>query len=111
MKPLQKLILLFIYSDFATNQYGLIRIIDRANYDKRGSFGEDINELKNNELISISKFANNETELGYTVTERGKIYIKETLDDYEIINYVSSMINPDHITKITKALIERKNAS
>lgn len=111
MTASQKLILLFIYSNFATNQYTLIRVLDRANYDKRGYFGEDIKHLKENELILVSRFDNYGNEFGYSITEIGKTYILENLNDQDIINYVSNMINPDHIKEITKAIIDRKNAN
>ncbi len=105
----QKLILFYIYSDFANNQYALVKHLDRADFIERANLTENLKPLLNNDLIIVSKLLDNGTLFEYTVTEKGRTYIDEKFNDKELLDYVAAMPNPDFLLKMTQRLIDIKN--
>jgi DNA-binding PadR family transcriptional regulator len=107
MTAKQELILLYIYTDFARNQYSLVKYLDQIEFPAQ--LNENLKILIEKELIIVSGLLHNRTEFEYSITEKGREYIKSSFRDTEVENYVSSKTNADSINEITKALLEKKN--
>lgn len=108
LTPRQNLILLFIYTDFARNQYFLIKHLDRI--DVPCELSKNLKPLFDANFIKVSGLDRNGNEFEYSITEKGIEHLKYNFNDNEVTNYVKSKTDHDFYHDILKALIEKKNS-
>ncbi len=108
MTTKQKLVLFFVYMDFAKSGYDLIKHFDKADFPAK--LDENLKPLLDNDFIVVSKLLYNGTPSEYSITEKGRNYFANNFDEQEILNYIWTLDNPEHIIEITKALLKRRSA-
>jgi DNA-binding MarR family transcriptional regulator len=108
MTAKQKLILFLISCDPGIRSiYKMVQIYDRADFPSKMT--ENLDPLLNDNLIFVSENFNNGTPSTYSITEKGKEFLKNNFVDTEVIEFIKTMQNPELLLQITEACIARKN--
>jgi DNA-binding MarR family transcriptional regulator len=104
----QKLILFLISCNPGIRDiYNMVKIYDRADFPSE--VDKNLKPLLDNGLIFVSKNFDNGTPSIYEITEKGKIYLDQNINEKEIINYVTNMQSPALLLQITQKYFDRKN--
>ncbi|MGL5888487.1 MAG: hypothetical protein ACRC3B_01300 [Bacteroidia bacterium] len=109
MTSKQRLILFFIETKFADNQYSLVKYLDRSSYFP-SELSENLNPLLENEYIIVRDYLSNGTPFSYSITEKGKEYLNTSLNPHELIDFANSCTSPEFMIKIIYALINKRNS-
>lgn len=110
MTAKQRLILFFIDTTFADNQYRLIKFLDRSAFSP-SELGKNLKPLLEDQLITVSGYHDNGTEFKYSITEKGKKYLNENLDKRELEEYANGFSSPQIMTEIITNLLRNKSGS
>lgn len=98
----QALMLLFIYTKFADNDYRLIKIIDRFDYPI--NLTENIKILIKNDLVFVSKEGQVRE---YKSNEKAETYLKRELNKPSLLEYVKLKNERGVYFQITEKLLEQ----
>ena len=109
MTSKQKLILFLISSDPGIRSiYDLVKHFDKADFPSEMT--KNLKVLLDQKLIQPSKWFDSKIEPSeYSITNDGKIYIDNYLNDAEILGYLNNLPTQGILLEITKVYIDKKN--
>jgi DNA-binding PadR family transcriptional regulator len=110
MTAKQRLILFFIDTQFAEDQYRLIKYLDRSAY-KPAELGKNLKPLLEAQFIIVSGYAYNGTEFKYSITEKGKEYLNVNLDKQELDDYANGFSNAEIMIEIMAGLLQKRSGA
>jgi hypothetical protein len=76
----------------------MIKLYDRADFPFK--LTENLKQLLDRNLIRIAKLFDNGTASEYQVTEEGRVYLRENINEEEIISHIKTVQNPDRLLQI-----------
>jgi DNA-binding PadR family transcriptional regulator len=103
----QTLILFFIETEFADNEYKLIKHLDRSEFFP-SELSMNLQPLLKYRLIEVSGCLNNGTPFKYTITEKGNRYLDQNLKSDELMNFANGYSNKDFMIQIISTLLKRR---
>ncbi|HEY9000999.1 MAG TPA: hypothetical protein VIM89_06585 [Mucilaginibacter sp.] len=104
----QILILFFIETEFANNQYKLIKHLDRSEFFPADLY-TNLQPLFEHRFIEVSGHLNNGTPFQYAITERGTKYLDANLRSNDLMQFANGYSNKDFMVQIISVLLERRS--
>jgi len=103
----QTLILFFIETEFADNEYKLIKHLDRSEFFP-SELSMNLPPLLKYRLIEVAGYLNNGIPFKYTVTEQGTRYLDQNLRSDELMDFANGYSNKDFMIQIISTLLKRR---
>ncbi len=105
----QLLILFFIETGFADNDYKLVKHLDRSNFFP-AELDENMATLFKHRLIKTSGYLDNGSPFKYAITERGTLYLDQHLKRSDLMDFAEGYSSHGFIMEIIPALLKKRIA-
>lgn len=84
----------------------MVKFYDRADFPFQ--VGENLKPLLDGNLIFVSKYFDNGTPAEYRVTEEGRTYVNQKVNEEDIISYIKTLQYPDQLLFLAKTCFDKR---